>query len=90
MTATFPPPIAPLTTAQAAQRAWQIRRLYSEGAVDRVAAFTSLDTLYQHPSPHVQRLCIAIAEKIYRPATPHAATPHATPIDGTATASIAQ
>ena len=71
MTIPFPPPIPPLTTAQAAQRAWQIRRLYAEGAVDRIAAFSSLDTLYRHPSPRVQRLCLTIAEKIYRPAPPH-------------------
>lgn len=58
----------PLTTAQAAQRAWQIRRLTAEGAVDRVAAFTALDTLYRHPNPRVQRLCVTLAEKIPRPA----------------------
>lgn len=56
---------APPTTEQAAKRAWRIRHLYDERAMDRNAALFSLSLLYQQSaSPHVRRLCTNIAAGI--------------------------
>ena len=45
-----------LSTQQAAERAWLIRRLYQEGAVDRLAGIQSLDALAAHANPRIAGL----------------------------------
>jgi len=51
-----------LTTLQAAQRAWAIRRLYQEGAVDRGAAVLSLDAMAAHDNPRIAGLVRSIVQ----------------------------
>ncbi len=53
-------PVPRLTTLQAAQRAWQIRRLYQEGAVERSAAVLSLDAMAAHDNPRIAGLVRSI------------------------------
>lgn len=55
------------TAEQAAARAFEIRRLFHEGAVNRTAALLSLSVLRYHPNDHVGRLCERIADDIDRP-----------------------
>lgn len=45
-----------MTTLEAAQRAWAIRRLYQEGVVDRGAAVLSLDAMAAHDNPRIAGL----------------------------------
>lgn len=52
----YPRPPDRLTTLQAAQRAWAIRRLYQEGVVDRGAAVLSLDAMAAHDNPRIAGL----------------------------------
>ena len=56
-------PIVP-TLEQAATRAWKIRHLYREGALDRMAAILSLSCLHQHPHQGIRRLCVRVAEDV--------------------------
>lgn len=44
------------TTCQVAERAWEIRRLYQEGVVDRSAAVLSLDAMAAHDNPRIAGL----------------------------------
>lgn len=55
-----PLPPSRLTTLQAAQRAWAIRRLYQEGVVDRSAAVLSLDAMAAHDNPRIAGLVRSI------------------------------
>ncbi len=48
------------TTQQAAEKAWQIRRLMQEGAVDRVAGIQALDALAAHDNPRIAGLVTSI------------------------------
>lgn len=63
---TLPLPAEP-SLAQAAHRAWHIRHLYSEGAMDRNAALFSLSCLHQHSHPGIRSLCVRVAEAVERP-----------------------
>ena len=49
----------PLTTQQAAEKAWQIRRLYQEGAVDPSAGVRALNAL-AHDHPRLRDLVTSI------------------------------
>jgi hypothetical protein len=44
---------SPLTTEQAAQRLWTVRRLLRAGAMDAQAAATTFELLRQHPNPRI-------------------------------------
>lgn len=51
---------------QAAQRAWAIKRLHDERAMDRLAALQSFDTLCTlNPNPRLRRLCETITYRMF-------------------------
>lgn len=64
----YPVAAAPLSLQAAAQRAWFIRRLWRERALDRVAGLCALDVLAGHPNPRVRTLCQTIAREIVQSA----------------------
>lgn len=50
---------------QSAQRAWEIRRLYRAGAVDRTAGLQSTDTIYTTTANEaLRRLCRTLAGEL--------------------------
>jgi len=50
---------------QSAQRAWEIGRLYREGAVDPIGGLQSADTIYTTTTnPALRRLCRTVAGEI--------------------------
>lgn len=51
---------------QSAQRAWAIKRLHDERAMDRLAALQSFDALCAlDPNPHLRRLCETITYRMF-------------------------
>lgn len=61
---------------QAAQRAWAIKRLHDERAMDRLAALQSFDTLCAlNPNPRLRRLCETITYRLF----PEVARPQRAP-----------
>lgn len=54
------------TLQESAQRAWAIKRLHDERAMDRLAALHSFDTLCDlNPNPHLRRLCETITYRMF-------------------------
>lgn len=57
-------PLKNMPVPMAAERIFEIRRLYHEGVVVRTAALLSLSVLRFHPHERIQRLCERVADDI--------------------------
>lgn len=59
--------VAPVGIREAAERAWRIKHLFVEGAVDFQAAGIALESLYQRTdSERVRNLLLRIGEDLWR------------------------